>query len=112
MAVPVPCKHCGYNYMRANEDQFGLCNNCIIAEERRNPKKGEIKMESIDILVKCPKDAYAKLEEHCINDGKDLSTFIIYAALENLEKGSIQHFVSKDTEFSESEEQPKKRLKK
>lgn len=118
MAVPVPCRHCGFNYMKGIEDKQGLCNNCTLADERRNPKKGENKVESIEILVKCPRDAYAKLEEHCINEGKDLSTFIMYCALEKLEiapkvqKTSLEKQVEEAREISESEEPPKRKAKK
>jgi len=96
--------------MKDVNDRDGLCNNCLVAEERRNPKKGEIKMSTIDVLVKCPQAQYAQLEEHCLKDGKDLSTFILYCALEKLHLNEVEA-------KAESQEQPqrvedKKKVKK
>lgn len=76
MATPVPCRHCGYNFMKDINDTEGLCNNCILAQERRNPTKGEKPMDTINITFKCPKDVYAKFEEFCLREGKDISVFL------------------------------------
>ena len=56
---PVPCIHCGYNYMRrtTEPDVVRLCNSCEVRENQRNPK-GENKMQTIDILIKVPQKEY------------------------------------------------------
>ncbi len=81
---PIPCAHCGNNFMRHTIDPEApkLCNNCDIREQHRNPKK-EKQMETIDILIKCPKDEYAKIEEYCINKGMNITQYFLIA-VENL----------------------------
>lgn len=75
---PVPCAHCGYNYMRHNNEPeaLRLCNSCDVREQKRNPP-GEKKMDTIDILVKCPKNVYTEIEEICINSGTNPSDYLI-----------------------------------
>lgn len=73
---PTPCLHCGYNYMRKTEnDDLRLCNSCEVRENIRNPK--EKKMETVDILVKCPTDTYRDIEEKCINLGTNPSDYLM-----------------------------------
>jgi hypothetical protein len=75
---PVPCIHCGYNYMRrtTEPDAIRLCNSCEVREQQRNPK-GEKKMETIDILIKCPNHVYRDIEEYCINKGTNPSDYLL-----------------------------------
>lgn len=75
---PLPCAHCAMNFMRTNLDPDApkLCNNCIVREELRNPKKGE-PMETVEILIKCPKKIHAQIEEFCIARGKDYSKYFL-----------------------------------
>ncbi len=67
---PIPCPHCGINFMRTimNPEQKQLCNNCLVKEQIRKPKE-EGKLETIDILIKCPKHIHAEIEEFCMNRG-------------------------------------------
>lgn len=75
---PIPCAHCGFNFMRQNTDPEApkLCNTCTIREEIRSPKKKDT-MKTIDIVIKCPVDIQADVEELCINQGIDFSSYFI-----------------------------------
>jgi hypothetical protein len=74
---PIPCAHCGNNFMRHNLDPElpRLCNNCEIREEKRNPK--EKKMETIDIIITVPCKDHIAIEEYCINHGMDFSKYFL-----------------------------------
>ena len=76
--TPLSCAHCGFNFMMhtTNSQAPHLCNNCLIREQARNPKK-EVKMATVDILIKCPQEVYADIEEHCINNAVDISTYFL-----------------------------------
>ena len=78
-----------------------LCNNCLVKELIRNPKK-EDKMSTVDILVKCPQEVYADIEEHCINNAVDISTYLLNLhkekktdVLEDIENNSKHNFKGK-----------------
>ncbi len=75
---PIPCAHCGNNYMRPTNDPEApkLCNNCTVREEKRSPK-GETKMHNIGILIQCPQDVHKEIEELCINQGIDLPRYFL-----------------------------------
>ena len=74
---PVPCNHCGYNFMRKNLDPDApkLCNSCEVRENIRNPQGN--KMDTIGILIQCPKDEHIIIEELCINEGIDLTRYFL-----------------------------------
>lgn len=76
--TPVPCAHCGYNFMRRTTDPeaIRLCNSCDIRENIRNPPKDK-KMETVDILIKCPLKVQAEIEEYCIAIGMDFSKYFL-----------------------------------
>jgi hypothetical protein len=76
---PIPCAHCGVNYMRHTNDPNDpkLCNNCVVREERRAPKMKE-KLETIDVLIKCPKHVYTEIEEICINTGINATKYFLH----------------------------------
>ena len=76
---PIPCAHCGVNFMRANLDPeaLKLCNNCIVREEKRTNFKKEDKMSTIDIVIKCPREDQIKIEEFCINHGMDFTRYFL-----------------------------------
>ena len=96
---PVPCIHCGYNYMRrtTEPDVVRLCNSCEVRENQRNPK-GENKMQTIDILIKVPQKEYIDIEEYCINNGIDSIKYFL--SLHN-------DFKSKTDAYSEPKYEPK-----
>src|ERR1700675_1480916 len=72
-----PCCQCGMNYMKSIETTgANLCNCCVVKEERRNPKRGN-EMDTIDILIKCPKEIQKAIEEECIRDGFDFFKYFI-----------------------------------
>ena len=75
---PIPCNHCGYNYMRQTTDPEAprLCNSCAIREEKRAPTKKD-HMQTIDIMIKCPVQIHAKIEEYCICKGISLSQYFL-----------------------------------
>ena len=75
---PIPCAHCAVNFMRTTMDPSApkLCNSCLLHEERRNPKKGE-KMETVDILIRCPRQTQIEIEEFCITMGLTFSEYFL-----------------------------------
>ena len=77
---PIPCHHCGYNFMRSsmNPEEPRLCNNCSVRENLRSPNQG-IKMEesTIDILIKCPTHIHKQIEEDCLSNGKSYSQYFL-----------------------------------
>jgi len=86
---PIPCNHCGFNFMRQTIDPEApkLCNSCAIREEKRSPTKKDI-MPTIDIVIKCPVAIQADIEEYCINKGMDFSKYFL----------SLHHFFSEHSE--------------
>ena len=102
---PVPCHHCGYHFMRSSVDpeEPRLCNNCIVREDLRNPKKGSQMLEdTINILIKCPKDIHKDVEEHCINKGIDLTRYFL-----NLHRFYLENFHEGDQILFEKVEEIK-----
>ncbi len=75
---PIPCSHCGVNFMRPTIDPEApkLCNNCSLKEEKRNPTKGKC-MDTVDILIKCPIALQIEIEEICINNGGDFTKYFL-----------------------------------
>lgn len=86
---PIPCAHCGYNFMRQTRDPEApkLCNSCVLKEEKRSPTKKE-SMKTIEIVIKCPVEIQADIEEYCINKGMDFSKYFL----------SLHHFFSEHSE--------------
>lgn len=76
---PIPCAHCGNNFMRHNLDPEApkLCNNCSLRETLRTKKKDDSTMDTIDILVKCPREIQNEIEELCINEGISFSQYFL-----------------------------------
>lgn len=89
---PIPCAHCGINFMRIDSDpkRPKLCNSCLLKEERRNPTQ-KVTMDTIEIVIKCPRDVQIEIEEYCINKGIDFSKYFL----------SLHHFFNKPQEKSE-----------
>jgi hypothetical protein len=78
---PIPCSHCGSNFMRPTLDPDApkLCNNCLVREEKRNPKKKEIMEKTIDIKIQCSVETYNRIEEYCVNRGMDMTEYFLLA---------------------------------
>lgn len=77
MNPPIPCMHCGYNFMRQSpRSEEKLCNSCCIRENLRNPKQEPKKM-NIDILIKCPCDMHKEIEEACLEMNIGLSEYFL-----------------------------------
>lgn len=87
---PIPCAHCGSNFMRPLPDPQApkLCNNCLIREEKKNPQKKEPMEPSIDIKITCPINIHHEIEEHCINQGINLTKYFL----------GLHHFFSEHSE--------------
>lgn len=87
MMPPIPCAHCGFNFMRVdlNPDKQPLCNNCLIKEELRSPPK-EKNMEYIEIKIQIPLEEHKEIEEICINEGISFSSYFLslYHSLQDL----------------------------
>ncbi len=75
---PIPCAHCGGNFMRQTLDPEApkLCNNCAVREEKRSPTKKET-METIDILIKCPANIQHEIEEYCVTNGMNFTKYFL-----------------------------------
>lgn len=100
MATPTPCRFCGLNFMRCVRDTLGLCNNCALTEKKLSKKK-ESQVESINFLVTCPKEFYAKLEEICLSEGKTISEYI-------LDRVKINCDLKTETEIESPQEEEQK----
>ena len=75
---PIPCCHCGRNFMRPTTDPEApkLCNSCAVREEQRKPKEIK-KMDEVGILIQCPKALQIEIEEICINQGIDFTRYFL-----------------------------------
>jgi hypothetical protein len=111
---PIPCAHCGVNFMRHNLDVENekLCNNCLVREEIRNPKKEKI-METVGILIQCPKQTQIDIEELCINQGIDFSKYFLNLHEANISKGwTVKEGALPDLQEEEAEEKQNDKKKK
>lgn len=78
MAGPVPCSHCGFNFMPRETipGALRLCNNCQVKETtRKNAEDNKAKMAKI--LIECPIEVQKRLEEKCLNSGESLSAIFL-----------------------------------
>lgn len=68
---PIPCAHCGHNFMRHSIDPETpkLCNNC--------KKPGKKDMNSVTIMIVCDRQTQIDIEEICINEGIDFSEYFL-----------------------------------
>ena len=75
---PIPCNHCGFNFMRQSIDPEAqrLCHSCALREEIRSPTKKDA-VKTIDIVIKCPVTMQAEIEEYCINNGMDFTKYFL-----------------------------------
>lgn len=73
---PVPCFHCGTNFMRISNDPEAsrLCNNCMVLEQKRTPKE-VIKSDTIGITIQCSRGVHAEVEDICVNNGWTYSDY-------------------------------------
>lgn len=75
MLPPIPCAHCGTNFMRktADPDAPKLCNSCELKE--KNKPKGTKPMSEAKILIDCDRKTQIEVEEHCTNVGISISQY-------------------------------------
>lgn len=94
---PVPCNHCGNNFMRPTIDPEAprLCNNCTVREEKRNQKQVNT-VETVDILITCPRQVQINIEEYCINQGIDFSKYFLGLHYEKVGKEVSEEFLKED----------------
>ena len=99
---PIPCAHCGYNFMRQSTDLEApkLCNSCQVRELIINPKSRN-QMENVKILIECSQEEQREIEEICIRDGKDFSRYFLELHYGSLEAERI--FQANKSEAKESE---------
>jgi hypothetical protein len=103
--------------MRTNKDPEApkLCNSCGYRENIRYPKK-EKPMDTVDVLIKCPKLIQAQIEEKCLNEGIDFTQYFLSLHEFNLseckEKKSLEKVEFDDREQVFEKDQPKKTVKK
>lgn len=84
---PIPCSHCGNNFMRPTNDPEAprLCNNCALRESVRIPsKKNEGEKEEVTILIHFPRQIQNEIEEHCIAHGLSFSEYFLRLYFDNL----------------------------
>jgi hypothetical protein len=79
--------------MRHTLSQYSnkLCHNCLLREEKRNPKKEENmqdESDTVQILLKFPREIQIEIEEFCIENGIDFSQYFL--KLYSLRKSEIK----------------------
>ena len=119
---PIPCAHCGVNFMRPLPDAEApkLCNNCLVRQQLANPRKEEVMSDTVEILIKCPRQDQIEIEEICINQGIDFSRYFLelhygsQAAIQEMKKISEQPKKPQEPQedFKEEQKAPKKAGKK
>jgi hypothetical protein len=74
---PIPCAHCGTLFMRKDNKESSpkICNSCINKERHKNQNKEDINM--MKILIECTPVQHAKIEEICLNEGKNFSEYFL-----------------------------------
>lgn len=74
-----PCQHCGNNFMQALllTEGLRLCNNCNLKNENRTQREKNMEDSIVNILIKCPKEYQARIEEDCVARGIDFSKFFM-----------------------------------
>jgi|SRR5277367_1785365 len=90
--APIPCAHCGNNFMRRDLDPDApkLCNNCILKDQIRHPKQ-EIKLEKVKLLIEVDRKTQIEIEELCTNEGFSISNYFIRLH-EAVKMGFINNF--------------------
>ena len=95
---PIPCAHCGVNYMRHSLDPEApkLCNNCQNTVQQKPKEKPPV--TDIKVIIMMPSKLQAEIEEICINEGVDFSEYFLnlHAAHEEfraMNKAKIQKMV-------------------
>lgn len=111
--TPVPCHHCGYNFMRSsmNPEEPRLCNSCMVRENLRNVDKVK-KMEDkiVHIVIECPLDIHKKIEEYCLSNGKSYSQYFLELHhLNSIAYGWVEEKFSSDDIPSQETKKGKKK---
>ena len=83
-----------------------LCNNCLLREERRNPKKDI--METVDILIKCPAKDQAEIEEYCMKNGLTFTQYFMNIHYSFKAATNTVELVLNDQKMEEKTEIPEK----
>lgn len=74
---PIPCAHCGNNFMRQDIDPEAekLCNTCTLRKPKQITKKN---MENnFTISFEIPRDIYIQVEEKCTNEGCSFADYFL-----------------------------------
>lgn len=90
---PVPCSHCGTNFMRSSIDPEvpKLCNNCLIKEKRRNGSVDE-ECKNISISIEIPQKIENEIEEFCMREGLTFHEFFMKIIEIQLKKNLTESF--------------------
>ena len=86
MSHPIPCAHCGVNFMRHNlsPDYPKICNSCMLKEKQH--KKGNVEnMNMVKLLVEVDRQTQVEIEEICINEGIS-QAFTFSCCIKNLKQ--------------------------
>ena len=77
MSAPIPCNHCGYNFMRTTLDPDApkLCHSCKLREEIRT--KEVKKMSDFKLMIDCDKETASQVEEICLKNNKNFSDYFL-----------------------------------
>lgn len=102
---PIPCAHCGTNFMRHNLDPEApkICNNCVIRERDREKtlkKPGVKDMSKIQIMIEFDPKTQVEVEELCMNRGISYSQYF----LQLHEDSKVLGRVVKEEEVEKSED--------
>ena len=104
MSHPIPCAHCGVNFMRHNlsPDYPKICNSCMLKEKQH--KKGNVEnMNMVKLLVEVDRQTQVEIEEICINEGISLSLYFLMLHQESKAKKSAQNSDRQDDPVEHSD---------
>lgn len=112
MSHPTVCNWCGHQYMPHTIDPNApkLCNNCINRQPNTTKKRDTFMSdETVIILINCPKKAHEDIEEFCMRNGVDLTTFFMNLYNNSFSKTKV---VEQEEEVEEKKDQfsPTKKL--
>lgn len=113
---PIPCAHCGTNFMRRDLDPEAakICNNCSIREQTRISNQGKKDMSKVQLLIEVDRPTQIEIEEICLNEGVSLSEYVLNLHLKS-KSATYQEakafFDKRDGETKEPEKQLQKKSK-
>ena len=109
---PIPCAHCGTNFMRRDLDPEAakICNNCSIRDQARISNQGKKDMSKVQLLIEVDRPTQIEIEEICLNEGVSLSEYVLNLHLKSKSAtypDAKAIFDKRDDETKEPEKQKK-----